>query len=493
MNSSVKEFVKNDILLEGTAARLVSRVHIRELDGDTSAEEGTAVFPARRTRRPKINAMEIDSQIPKRRKSRKNAMEWDKPPPESEMDADDENSDIERVPNPKPSISRNPPKPSLPSYLRLRIDEFFSNNSRELKLSCGSQYSDIARYVEMRRKNVKMDSVWILVFSLIGLFLGFILLLFLAFLFILPKRIPAKIKGNHVFITGGSKGIGKKIAEQMILRGAKTVSIAARNRNDLVQAKEYLEKQCQGLQTVEIYELDVTKSYESIKEIIDKAVETSGPVEILINNAGYVVQGGFSEIPVSSFEAQMRINYLSAALVTRAVVDNMKNAKSGHIGFVSSAAGQCAIWGYSAYSPSKFAVRGFAEALHMELLPFNVGVSVLYPPNTETEGFEVEQQTMPEEVRMIGGTAGTFTAEEVAKSFVNDMVRGEFVTTLGLEGKLLGILSSGAAPEPSTVSGVLQTVFAGLFRGIMLVFLWTFNRDVQHCHDKKKKEKRNTG
>ena len=114
---------------------------------------------------------------------------------------------------------------------------------------------------------------------------------------------------------GGSKGIGKKIAEQMILRGAKTVSIAARNKNDLAKAKEDLEKNCNGLQTVETYVLDVTESYESIKEVIEKAVETSGPIEILINNAGYVIQGGFSEIPVSSFEAQMRINYLSAVSI----------------------------------------------------------------------------------------------------------------------------------------------------------------------------------
>lgn len=295
----------------------------------------------------------------------------------------------------------------------------------------------------------------------------------------------------------------------MVLRGAKTVSIAARNKKDLAQAKEDLEKHCNGLQTVETYVMDVTKSYESIKEVIDGAVETSGSIEILINNAGYVVQGSFSEIPVSSFEEQMKINYLSAvscleildyflisnvkALVTRAVVDHMKAAKSGHIGFVSSAAGQCAIWGYSAYSPSKFAVRGFAEALHMELLPFNVGVSILYPPNTETEGFEVEQQTMPEEVKMIGGAAGTFTAEEVAKNFVTDMTKGEFVTAVGLEGKLLGALSAGAGPQPSLVNGVVEILFAGLFRGVMLVFLWTFNRAVQYCHEKKKKERRSPG
>lgn len=67
----------------------------------------------------------------------------------------------------------------------------------------------------------------------------------------------------------------------------------------------------------------------------------------------------------------------------------MKERGSGHLGFVCSAAAQCAIWGYTAYGASKFALRGFVDSLHMELLPYGVGVSILYPPNTNTEGFEV--------------------------------------------------------------------------------------------------------
>ncbi|KIH49425.1 hypothetical protein ANCDUO_20500, partial [Ancylostoma duodenale] len=74
---------------------------------------------------------------------------------------------------------------------------------------------------------------------------------------------------------------------------------------------------------------------------------------------------------------------------TRCVVAGMKSKRSGHISFVSSAAGQCAIYGYTAYAPTKFALRGFADALQMELFPYNINISVLYPPNTDTEGFKV--------------------------------------------------------------------------------------------------------
>lgn len=109
----------------------------------------------------------------------------------------------------------------------------------------------------------------------------------------------------------------------------------------------------------------------------------------------------------------------------------MKERRSGHLCFVSSAAGQCAIWGYSAYSPSKFAVRGLADVLHMELKPFDIGVSVVYPPNTDTEGFVVEKQEMPEEVRLISDSAGMFSASDVAQKVIDGIQNGTYSITIG--------------------------------------------------------------
>lgn len=75
--------------------------------------------------------------------------------------------------------------------------------------------------------------------------------------------------------------------------------------------------------------------------------------------------------------------------VTRAVLPSMKKFQRGTIVFVCTAAAECPIWGYTAYAASKCALRGFFESLHMELLPYNIGVSIIYPPNTDTEGFQV--------------------------------------------------------------------------------------------------------
>ena len=222
-----------------------------------------------------------------------------------------------------------------------------------------------------------------------------------------------------------------------------------------------------------------------IKAVIDKASEDSGPINVLINNVGLVVQGAFDEIPVESFEKQMSMNYYSATHASRAVIQSMKERGSGHISFVSSAAGQCAIWGYTSYSPSKFAVRGFAEALHMELMPFNIGVSILYPPNTDTEGYKEELRTMPEEVRLIGESAGLFSAQEVAKSLGDSIENGNFVTTVGFEGWMLGMLTAGAGPEPNYFNACAQCLLNGVFRAIMLAYLGSFHRIVKSCHIRK--------
>lgn len=89
----------------------------------------------------------------------------------------------------------------------------------------------------------------------------------------------------------------------------------------------------------------------------------------------------------------MRVNYIGGVYCTRAVVKSMKERKFGRILFVSSQAGQIGIFGYSGYSASKFALRGFVEALQMELKPFNIFVTLSFPPDTDTPGFKEENLT----------------------------------------------------------------------------------------------------
>lgn len=305
--------------------------------------------------------------------------------------------------------------------------------------------------------------------------------------FSIPSRRDFPFFRRHAIVTGGSKGIGYQLAVGLIERGCH-VTIVARNVQDLQKASEELQTladQRGQRQKVQWKSIDMTADYEVIKAAFDDCAKELGPIDILINNAGHSVQAPFCDLPVTDFEKQMKVNYLSAVYATRAVVDDMKKRKTGHISFVSSAAGQFAIFGYSAYSPTKFALRGFADTLHMELLPYKVNVGVLYPPNTDTEGFKLELETMPEETKLMSDAAGLFTPKFVAESHLKDIAEGNYTTTIGLDGWMLGVLTAGASPEKSLFRAMTQGALAGVFRAVTLVYLGYFNGITKKCYRKR--------
>jgi 3-dehydrosphinganine reductase len=101
----------------------------------------------------------------------------------------------------------------------------------------------------------------------------------------------------------------------------------------------------------------------------------------------------------------------------------------GHLMLVSSAAGIVGVYGYSAYAPAKFAVRGLAETLRAELKPHGIVVGCAYPPNTDTPGLETENRTKPEATATFEGTIKTRSPEAVARSIVRGIERDRLVVT----------------------------------------------------------------
>ncbi|VDL74482.1 unnamed protein product [Nippostrongylus brasiliensis] len=269
------------------------------------------------------------------------------------------------------------------------------------------------------------------------------LIAFLVLYFSLPSRKPFALKGKHAVVTGGSKGIGKQLAVSLLSRGCH-VSIVARNEKDLKAACEELQTiadQRGQKQEVRWYSMDLTKGYDEVESVIRKAEKELGPVDVLVNNAGGSVQ------------------------------DYEPNS-----------------WVSLPQRSSTFSFRGFADALQMELHPYNVNVSVLYPPNTDTEGFKTELATMPEELELISGTAGLFSPEYVAEQHVISIENGFYSTAIGLDGWMLNILTAGAAPERSMINALTQIMLAGLLRGVMLVYLGYFYGIVKKCYRRRKFE-----
>lgn len=189
---------------------------------------------------------------------------------------------------------------------------------------------------------------------------------------LLKKKVS--LTGKHVLITGGSKGIGLATAEYCIKLGA-SVTILARDQESLDAAKMQLLKllpsssssSSESRQKVQSFSVDVTSDVHLLEQVIASAEEEAGPVFMAVLCAGTSVSGRFDETPVREFKRMLDVNLMGSVNVCQAIIPHMKSRKDGVILLTSSIAGLLGLYGYSAYSASKFAVCGLAQVLHMEV------------------------------------------------------------------------------------------------------------------------------
>uniref|UniRef100_A0A8D0L5G0 3-dehydrosphinganine reductase n=1 Tax=Sphenodon punctatus TaxID=8508 RepID=A0A8D0L5G0_SPHPU len=308
---------------------------------------------------------------------------------------------------------------------------------------------------------------------------AFVLLLYMVSPLISPK--PLALPGAHVVVTGGSSGIGKCVAIECYKQGA-FITLIARNEDKLLQTKKEIEKySVNDKQVVLCISVDVSKDYGNVENVLKQAQEKLGPVDMLVNCAGTSVTGKFEDLEMNTFERLMAVNYLGSVYPTRAVIATMKERRMGRIVFVSSQAGQLGLFGYTAYSPTKFALRGLAEALQMEVKPYNIYVTVAYPPDTDTPGFAEESKTKPLETKLISETSSVCQADQVARVIVKDAIQGNFNSSIGSDGYMLALLTSGMSPVTSITEGLQQVVGMGIFRIIGLFYLGSFDSIVRRC------------
>jgi 3-dehydrosphinganine reductase len=254
-----------------------------------------------------------------------------------------------------------------------------------------------------------------------------------------------KFDGQHAIITGGSSGIGLAIAKLLVSRGA-NVSIIARDRTKLETAKAEIEAvKINPQQQVFSVAADVAHG-QQIEEAIQTCIATVGTLDILITSAGIARPGYFQEIPIEVFEETMAVNYFGSLYSIKAVLPSLEKQQKGHIVLISSGAGLVGIYGYTPYSPSKFALRGLSESLRGELKLLGIGVSIVYPPDTDTPQLEAENKTKPIETKLITGTAKTWTAEAVALEIIKGIEQKKFAIAPGLEMTVLEKLHSLIAP-----------------------------------------------
>lgn len=187
------------------------------------------------------------------------------------------------------------------------------------------------------------------------------------------------IKDKVVVITGGSAGVGKAMAGKFASEGAKTI-ILARTMSKLEKVKEEFEKD--GL-NLEIYSCDVADE-DQVKQTVGDILKNHGFIDVLINNAGTGFKGLVEDVPLSVYEKTFETNVKGVFLMTRAVMPHMKAKKDGFILNISSGAGLNGHPGMSIYCASKFAVRGFTQAVAAEGKPYDIRVTVFFPGTINT-------------------------------------------------------------------------------------------------------------
>jgi 3-dehydrosphinganine reductase len=233
-----------------------------------------------------------------------------------------------------------------------------------------------------------------------------------------------KLADAHVLITGGSSGIGLETARGAVSRGAR-VSLVARDPGRLAAAAE-------DVGAAATASTDVTQA-DDLRAAIHDLVGRVGPVDVLVTSAGSAHPGYFERLDDDVFREQMEVDYFGTLHAVRAVVPSMIERGHGHLVTISSTAGLIGVFGYSAYAPAKFAVRGLAETLRSELTPHGIVVACAYPPDTRTPGLDAENALKPEETTRISAAIKPKEAVDVGRAIVRGIEKDSLVITADVQ------------------------------------------------------------
>ena len=187
------------------------------------------------------------------------------------------------------------------------------------------------------------------------------------------------VLSKRILITGGSKGIGLATAKALARRGHSLI-LAARGQSALAAAQRSI---AEGGGTVQIVTMDVTDDA-SVVRAIDEALR-SGPIDVLVNNAGIGEQVTFLEQSEAAAHREMELNYFGARRTARAVLPSMIDRGQGLIVNVSSLLGTVGTSTMASYCATKAALEAFTHGLRGEVERFGVQTSVFVAPHTQTE------------------------------------------------------------------------------------------------------------
>lgn len=230
------------------------------------------------------------------------------------------------------------------------------------------------------------------------------------------------LKGKTALITGAGRGIGRSTAIALAKEGV-NLGLLGLTMSNLEKITAELD---QYDVEVSAAAADVT-DLEEVHNTVEHIKSDLGPIDILINNAGIAKFGGFLELTPEEWENIIRVNLMGVYNVTREVLPDMIERKSGDIVNISSSAGQRGAPLTSAYSASKFAVLGLTESLMLEVRKHNIRVTALTPSTVVTD--------LAKETNLISGNPeNVMHPEDLAELLVAGLKLNPrvFVKTAGL-------------------------------------------------------------
>lgn len=245
-------------------------------------------------------------------------------------------------------------------------------------------------------------------------------------------------KDKLVYITGGSSGIGLALAELMAEKGANVIIFARRQQVLDTALKEVCAHGSAAGQKHACLSLDVANR-EEVKSVLARAVAGYGVPDVLVNCAGRAIPHYFEDISYEQFDETQKVDLYGTWNTTSVLVPLMKE-RGGYIVNVSSIVGFIGIFGYTDYAAAKFGVLGFSEALRSELKRYNITVSVLCPPDTDTPGFAEENKTKPLETKAISASASLMKPADVAGALLKGMAKKEFIIIPNADGRFTYIM-----------------------------------------------------
>jgi len=250
--------------------------------------------------------------------------------------------------------------------------------------------------------------------------------------------------GRLALITGGSTGIGLALAKLLVQEGAQ-VWLVARRKDVLEQVRQ--SPPFSSDHRTGIFSADVT-DVKQAQAAVDHVTREAGVPDLLINVAGASHPGYLQETTLETYHEMMNLNYFGTVNMVHALLPGMIKRGSGYIVNFSSVAGFMAPFGYAAYVPSKYAVRGFSDSLRLELKPLGIHVSVVFPPDTDTPGMANENKTKPYE------TLEAFSSKLVSPDVVAKQ------TLRGMKGRRYVILPGS---DPALYYSLMHLVGNGIY------------------------------